>query len=271
MKNALKIAVLTVLATLFYTYVGHMVPQKITYPPESVELAANMTTADMVEVGREIVGGKGTCLACHTIGADTPGRFPDLGNIGARAGSRKEGMSDVEYLAESLYEPNAYIVEGFAPGMIAASKPPISLTDQEILAVIAYLQSLGGTPNVTLQTKLKYAGTAPASVTPRPAATASASPAAASGEELLAKYACVTCHSFTEPVKMIGPSLYDVGKRLSAPALYEAILDPDATVAQGFDPGLMGTTLKATQFYENVSASELKTLVDYLASRKGAP
>ena len=139
MKIALKVALLTVLATAFYTYVGHMVPQKITYPPESVELRADMTTEEMAGVGEEIVGGKGTCLGCHTIGSHEAGRFPDLGGIGARAGSRREGMSDVEYLAESLYDPDAYIVEGFNPGMIPVSKPPVSLTDHEILAVIAYL------------------------------------------------------------------------------------------------------------------------------------
>ena len=36
------------------------------------------------------------------------------------------------------------------------NKPPIALTDQEILCVIAYLQTLGGTPTVTLQTKHHY-------------------------------------------------------------------------------------------------------------------
>ena len=38
------------------------------------------------------------------------------------------------------------------------NKPPIGLTDQEILCVIAYLQTLGGTPTVTLQTTHKYLG-----------------------------------------------------------------------------------------------------------------
>jgi hypothetical protein len=36
------------------------------------------------------------------------------------------------------------------------NKPPIGLTDQEILCVIAYLQTLGGTPTVTLETKHHY-------------------------------------------------------------------------------------------------------------------
>jgi len=65
-------------------------------------------------------------------------------------------MSDVEYLAQSMYEPDAYIVEGFTRGMPRINKPPIGLTDQEILCVIAYLQTLGGTPTVTMTTQHRY-------------------------------------------------------------------------------------------------------------------
>ena len=59
------------------------------------------------------------------------------------------------------------------------NKPPIGLTDQEILCVIAYLQSLGGTPTVTLQTKHHYnSGAARGSRRAAPAAGAGARRAA---------------------------------------------------------------------------------------------
>ena len=86
-----------------------------------------------------------------------------------RANSRVPGLNDVEYLAQSMYEPTAYVVEGFPPAMPPVNKPPIGLTDQEILCVIAYLQTLGGTPTVTLQTKHHYnsgAAAAPAGAPP---------------------------------------------------------------------------------------------------------
>ena len=63
---------------------------------------------------------------------------------------------DVDYLAQSMYEPDKFIVPGFNPGMPAINKPPIGLTDQEILCVIAFLQSLGGKPSVTLTTTHQY-------------------------------------------------------------------------------------------------------------------
>jgi cytochrome c5 len=152
----LRIGALVLVTTGFYTYVGQMVPQKEVQAPQETALAAEMTTADMVKVGREIMEGKGVCLTCHTIGKTGALRFPDLAGIDARAKTRVPGLSEIDYLAQSMYEPGAYVVPGFPPAMPAINKPPIGLTDKEILCVIAYLQTLGGTPTVTLQTKHKY-------------------------------------------------------------------------------------------------------------------
>jgi mono/diheme cytochrome c family protein len=159
-----RIGLLVLVTTAFYGYVGQMVPQKEVQPPEEIALGTDMTPADMVKVGREIMQGKGLCATCHTIGKTGALRFPDLDGIGARAKTRVPGLSDVDYLAQSLYDPNAFIVPGFVAGMPTINQPPIGLTDQEILTVIAYLQSLGGTPTVTLQTTHRYlgAGAAPA-------------------------------------------------------------------------------------------------------------
>jgi len=151
-----RIGGLVLATTAFYAYVGQMVPQKEVQPPQETVLRADLTTADMVTVGREIMEGKGLCLTCHTIGKSGALRFPDLAGIGARAGTRVPGKSDVDYLVESLYEPTAYVVEGFPPAMPPVNLPPIGLTDQEILSVIAALQSLGGKPTVTMQTTHKH-------------------------------------------------------------------------------------------------------------------
>src|SRR5687767_12076570 len=165
-----RVGALVLATTAFYTYVGQMVPQKEVLAPQETKLGGELSTADMVRVGREIMEGKGICLTCHTIGKTGALRFPDLGGIGAQAKNRVPGMSDVEYLTQSLYEPFAFVVPGFPPAMPPVNVPPIGLNDQEILCVIAALQALGGTPTVTLQTKHKYnSGAAPAG-TPGPAA-----------------------------------------------------------------------------------------------------
>lgn len=165
-----RIAGLVLATTAFYTYVGQMVPQSEVQPPKETVLSADLTTDDMVKVGREVMEGKGLCLTCHTIGKTGALRFPDLEGIGSRAQNRAKELglsSDVDYLAQSMYEPDSYIVEGFNPGMPPINKPPIGLTDQEILCVIAYLQTLGGTPTVTLQSTHRYLAGAPG-VAPAP-------------------------------------------------------------------------------------------------------
>ena len=156
MPLPLRIAVLVLLTTAFYTYVGQLVPQKEVLPPQETVIRADLTTADMVTVGRQVMETKGLCLTCHTIGRSGALRFPDLDGVASRAATREPGLNDVEYFAKSLYAPDSYIVPGFNPGMPTINTPPIGLTDQEILCVIAYLQTLGGTATVTLQTSHNY-------------------------------------------------------------------------------------------------------------------
>ena len=152
----LRIAGLVLASTAFYTYVGQLVPQKEVLPPQETVLRADLTTADMVTVGRQLMEGKGLCMTCHTIGRSGALRFPDLDGVASRAATRVPGLNDVEYFAQSLYAPDTFIVPGFNPGMPVINKPPIGLTDQEILCVIAALQSLGGTASVTLQTSHSF-------------------------------------------------------------------------------------------------------------------
>jgi mono/diheme cytochrome c family protein len=173
-----RIGALVLATTAFYTWVGQLVPQKEVQPPQETVLQTDMTTADMAKVGREIMEGKGLCMTCHTIGKSGALRFPDLDGVAQRAANRIPGMSDIDYLAQSMYAPDSYIVEGFNPGMPAINKPPIGLTDQEILTVIAALQALGGTPTVTLQTSHQYY------TPPGAAAPAAEAPAAEPGKPL---------------------------------------------------------------------------------------
>jgi hypothetical protein len=203
--HAPRIAVLVLATTAFYGYVGQMVPQSEVQPPEEVAIRADLTTPEMVEIGRGIAEGKGLCRTCHTIGQSGGAlRFPDLAGVAGRAGERVPGLSALDYFAQSLYEPDAFVVPGFNPGMPTINRPPIGLTDQEILCVIAYLESLGGTPTVTLQTSHRYyaapaqpgaapaqpgaapgaPATTPAGPGPAPAAPAPADQTPAPGQQL---------------------------------------------------------------------------------------
>jgi len=157
----IKIAAVVLGSTALYTYIGQLVPQKEVQPPAAaIELAADATPADLAALGYEIANSKGLCFTCHTVGhgGDAGLRFPDLDGIAVRAESRIEGLDALQYMAHSIYFPDDFIVEGFSPGMPRIHKPPIGLTDQEILTVLAFLQSLGGTPTVTPDTTLADLG-----------------------------------------------------------------------------------------------------------------
>lgn len=147
----LNVVVVVVGATLFYTYVGQLVPQKELQPPPKIEISAEMTPAQLAKIGEKLAHDKALCLTCHTIGAPPgPQRFPDLAGVAERAKTRVAGLNQREYFALSLCDPDAFVVPGFAPGMPRINKPPIGLSDQELHAVVAWLESLGGEPTITL-------------------------------------------------------------------------------------------------------------------------
>jgi cytochrome c2 len=92
-----------------------------------------------------------------------------------------------------------------------------------------------------------------------------------SGAELVKKYPCGNCHSFDTPNTLLGPSLYDVGKRKDESYLRAKLLDPDKTVVEGFPKGVMKATLAGSGFYNDIGKNPavLDNLVNYLAGLKG--
>ncbi len=250
----LQLAALAVGATAFYTYVGQLVPQKEVHPPQVVEIAKNVSTAQMVEIGKGIFEGKGICTTCHTLGRSGALRFPDLQGVGARAGSRVPGLSDLQYLAQSLYHPDTFIVPGFNPGMPTVNKAPIGLTDDEIKTVIAFLQSLGGTPSITMETDLHGGDVTAAPAAAPAAASASAASAAAAAATPLVTMGCQSCHRLDRPgVQNGAPSLFDAGARLSRAQLWVGVTEHKNRPAS----------------LENATLKELQALVDEMTQRKG--
>jgi len=147
-----KIMLVVLGATALYTHIGQLVPQKQVLAPTEFIFDPEASPEDLAEIGKGFAEGKGLCLTCHTIGKTGALRYPDLAGIATRAATRIEGMDALTYMANSIYYPESYIVDGFAGGMPTINEAPIGLTEDEMISVIAYLQSLGGTPTVTLET-----------------------------------------------------------------------------------------------------------------------
>jgi len=89
------------------------------------------------------------CNSCHfTTGlpeADSAMLGPDQTNLGAIAGTRREGYTAEEYLREAILEPSAFIVEECPLGPCLQVMPENygeQLSEEEIDAIVAYLLSL---------------------------------------------------------------------------------------------------------------------------------
>jgi cytochrome c oxidase subunit 2 len=80
------------------------------------------------------------CTGCHSIqGVATTGRVgPDLTSVGRVAGARVEGLSAREYIAQSLAEPQAFVVPGYE-ATTAGAMPDFKLTEEEISALVDFL------------------------------------------------------------------------------------------------------------------------------------
>jgi cytochrome c551/c552 len=80
------------------------------------------------------------CAACHTLAAaGSNGQVgPPLDDLGAIAASRVPGLSAEEYVHQAIVEPGAFVVPGFAAGLM----PPDfgqRMTDEQVDALVEFL------------------------------------------------------------------------------------------------------------------------------------
>lgn len=93
--------------------------------------------ADPVARGKQVFSTAG-CSGCHSLGTDNI-VGPGLGGMAQKAANRRPGMSASDYLHESIVNPSAFVVQGFAPVMPAIGQ---TLPASDIDALVAYLESL---------------------------------------------------------------------------------------------------------------------------------
>lgn len=79
------------------------------------------------------------CGGCHAVEGETVMVGPSLAGLAERAGEMVEGLSAEEYVAQSIVEPDAHVVEGFNPGIMP---PYTDLSEADLAHLIAYLMSL---------------------------------------------------------------------------------------------------------------------------------
>ena len=218
------------------------------------EISGGETTAAAaegisVEAGEAIYWGKGKCSTCHSLGdrgsavrgpnhADVCAKARDLRVAERQAAGATNIQTATDYIVESLADPEAYVVEGFSAAMPRVYLPPISLSTDEIRAVIVYLQAQGCAPDpaaIELPAAILNAAAGQLAGVSSFSLVVVGDPAA--GRALFADPAgpagCVQCHTVTGAGGQVGPDLTDVAATQTLEYIFESIMNPSAAIAAG--------------------------------------
>jgi len=278
----LKVLVFSVLSLLVFTGFANILPQVQSDPPKEEKIdTGSLDMAGMIALGEKLFKGKGTCTLCH----NDLGRAPDMLNMDLKeefsaqiANPKYNGIAKdatgakaiEDYIRESMIDPSAYVVAGFGKKgtndtvspMPKVDAAPIELSEVEMNAIIAFLQDRAGfEPTVPLPSAEQAQVTAAADTSsqnqgePRPPMT--------DPVEIIDNFGCSACHNLNDSGADVGPDLHGIGQRLTRAEIMESIYDPNAKIADGYEPDIM-----PQDFAEQMYVSELIVLVDYLMALK---
>jgi len=248
-----------------YTLIANKIPQVQSEVPQTLTLGANVTPEQLAAAGEKVFNGIGGCTTCHGLGTRAPNLLTDeqgAGTIGARCGKREAGKSCKQYLYESLDNPKAYIVAGYQPIMPVMTK---QLSPQQIWAVIAFLESQGGTVDVTASDIPATSSTSTTSTTAGGGGSGGFAGGSTDPKAIIAAAGCLVCHKLDGQGQVIAPDLTHVGSRRNAESIRKKILDPMSSIAKGYEKlaGIMPKT-----FGTMMSAAQLEALAQFLAAHK---
>jgi len=102
-------------------------------------MGATATPRAVESLGRElfeerVIGANPGCVTCHSLEEDVTLVGPSLAHVV----SRIPGVSDAEYVRQSIIEPDAYVVEGFSPGQMSPDWGSV-LSEAQIDSLVDFL------------------------------------------------------------------------------------------------------------------------------------
>lgn len=259
--------------------------------------ASFATTSGYVsaEAGEQIFSGKGKCSTCHSIGDEGSAvRCPNFGvkppqfteAIGIRSAKRKQTLSAVEYMVESVYDPASFVVPGFPNGvMTPIDRPPIALKDDEIRSVLLFLLSKSGVdPTDELAKEIavsqrRFAGRA------QIASSSQGGPAlklpegnSDQGRDAFQKLRCFQCHKLqgvpldgVAPEQIganVGPELTGIGAIQTEHYLFESIINPNAVILPDPSPEQKYAEDGVSKMPDFGAAMTVQQMVDLVAFLK---
>ena len=236
MKSLLNAVIFSLAVVGFFTYVCIYVTNL------SGGMGGGGATGVSPEAGEKIFWGDGQCHTCHSIGTTgSATRGPDQEGLASRAEERAKEMglsSGLEYMVESIVNPSSHIVEGFDDIMPKVFAPPIMLDREKILALLSYLQTLGGESDIEAVTKFKdripeasktkvVPWVPPIEVDPK------------EGELIFfdetRDVTCSKCHVMNGKGSKVGPDLTGIGAVQTPQYLIESVLKPSDVIVKGFE------------------------------------
>jgi cytochrome c oxidase subunit 2 len=192
----------------------------LTKPTYAVSMLINSSEklSVLAQSGQEVAQSSG-CLGCHNFTDSSIG--PTWKGLFGKTQTLADGQTvlvDDAYLKESILNPAAKLVQGFAPIM-----PAMQLTDLQIAALSAYIKEKGADDPVHGENHAKL-----------------------SGAELAQSKGCTACHS-QDGTRMLGPTwqgLFGAQRQLTSGQnievdetyLKESIFQPNAKIVKGFRP-----------------------------------
>ncbi len=224
-----------------FVYICHAIPQVRSEP-----VVAQMTIGDSPEelqaAGKRIFMSDGAqCLTCHSLKEDPKARCPNQENLGARASQSRPGMSAAQYLVESVYNPNAFVVPGYPKNqMQPVNRPPIALSHDEILAVLVYLNSLGGQADAAFVERVKKAQDPWRKGLLKPEEAVGGYTLrvyrgdAGRGRVVLDEQQCLKCHKIGGEGRDVCPDLTSIGASQTPQYILESIVDSNAVIVKGY-------------------------------------
>lgn len=224
-----------------FVYICNAIPQIQSEPVVEIS-AVGGSPEELVGAGKTLfLSDRAQCLTCHSLGEDPKARCPNQEGLGERAPQRKPGIGAAAYLVESVYNPNAYIVPGFPRNqMRPVNKPPIGLSHDEILAVLTFLNSLGGRTDAEFVEEVRKAQDPwrRGVLQPEEAEEEFRPPIfpgdANRGREIFRRQPCSQCHRVGPEGREIGPELTKIGASQTPDYILESILNPNAVIVRGY-------------------------------------
>src|SRR5947208_10324469 len=252
----LKVVAIVLGTLALYTLIANKIPQVQSEVPQTLTLGANVTPEQLVAAGEKVFNGIGGCTTCHWLGVRAPNLVTDekgTGPIGARCGKREPGKSCKQYLYESLDNPTAFVAPGYQPIMPVMTK---QLSPPQVWSVIAFLESQGGTVDVTAS-DIPATSTTSTPSTPSTTSTGNGAGGAAFAggstdpKAIIQAAGCLACHKLDGQGQLIAPDLTHVGSRRDAESIRKKVLDPASSIAKGYEklagvrPQRFGTMMSA--------------------------